>query len=150
MSKVIDLVMFPSPQWGNSSKGKQLYRAKKLLGFRPRNGEVILKWWLIGTKIETFQSPQWGVILKEESANMIKKSKSFPSPQWGDCSKTQNKYISYATSDVSVPIMGSNSKDEIHAITDKNLYEFQSPQWGSNSKVNGVSHEHVVDMFQSQ
>ena len=59
---------------------------------------------------------------------------AFPSPQWGDCSKTQNKYISYATSDVSVPIMGSNSKDEIHAITDKNLYEFQSPQWGSNSK----------------
>ena len=26
--------------------------------------------------------------------------------------------------------MGSNSKDEIHAITDKNLYEFQSPKWG--------------------
>ena len=34
---------FPSPQWGDRSKGKQLYRAKKLLGFRPRNGEVILK-----------------------------------------------------------------------------------------------------------
>jgi len=33
------MTVFQSPQWGDSSKGKQLYRAKKLLSFSPRNGE---------------------------------------------------------------------------------------------------------------
>lgn len=70
MSKVIDLVMFQSPQWGDSSKGKQLYRAKKLLGFRPRNGEVILKDIHVpdGYYLDKFQSPQWEDNSKESNS----------------------------------------------------------------------------------
>ena len=45
--------------------------------------------------------------------------------------------------------MGSNSKDEIHAITDKNLYEFPSPQWGSNSKGDIAGTESTSALFQS-
>ena len=57
-------------------------------------------------------SPRNGeVILKDTIGDATTTHTVFQSPQWGDC-----------------------SKDEIHAITDKNLYEFQSSQWGDSYK----------------
>ena len=107
MSKVIDLVMFPSPQWGSNSKvvahwyenrdvsvpamgsnSKECYCGSvsyQYLVFQsPRWGDNS-KVSVFITKDELFKfpSPQWGVILKNIKQKVLQDLHAFPSPQWG-------------------------------------------------------------------
>ena len=81
--------MVSVPAMGDSSKGKQLYRAKILLGFRPRNGEVILKIRSARRKVSVlrFRPRNGEAILKTYKVAKGKLVLWFPSPQWGGNSK---------------------------------------------------------------
>ena len=130
-----------------------------LLSFSPRNGEVILK----GCSVEhyafsaEFQSPQWGSNSKVRSLQYEDYKFQFQSPQWGSNSKDLAYENEQITDEFQSTPSGSNSKDELRdrivqqlGFSPRNgevilkilkfscqiiLMKFQSPQWGSNSKV---------------
>ena len=104
-----------SPRNGESVL-KQMFFVNKLVdkSFSPRNGESVLKAKIAEgfSKIEEFQSPQWGKCSKDFPLKPEEKKVVFQSPQWGKCSKEK-------------------SKKDIYDIK-----RFQSPQWGKCSKEN--------------
>ena len=71
---------FPSPQWGGNSKGKVSALPNLNERFRPRNGEIILKW-MVYNGCDMFPSPRWGSNSKKAvSRDMSQVNYSFPSP----------------------------------------------------------------------
>ena len=66
-------LLFQSPQWGSNSKADFLKEYDRLSSFSPRNGEVILKYYIAPRlgQIMKFQSPQWGSNSKGELSSRM-------------------------------------------------------------------------------
>ena len=122
-----------------------------LVGFSPRNGEVILRLGPHGRSVRSiwFQSPQWGSNSKDLTQVFnILCLLLFQSPQWGSNSKVSGHLSGNVTNRFQSPQWGSNSKAGKNLV--KNLIlKFQSPQWGSNSKVWSYARRFYGFTFQS-
>ena len=108
------------------------------LSFSPRNGEVILK--LLGEYVikesKVFQSPQWGSNSKVACAADEQEFKYRFSPRNGEVILKMEKTICQWSYEICFsPRNGEVILKLWKTLLHQRVHQFQSPQWGSNSKV---------------